>query len=134
MNNKKSKIEWEKILSPEQYQVLRKKGTEKPFTGEYNNHFKKGNYICSGCGKKLFKSKNKFISDCGWPSFDSPIKDSVKELIDFSHGMIRTEVICNNCGGHQGHVFNDGPTNTGKRYCINSISLSFKKESSSKEE
>ncbi|MEE3034856.1 MAG: peptide-methionine (R)-S-oxide reductase MsrB [Bacteroidota bacterium] len=130
--NKKSEKEWEEILSPEQYQILRKKGTELPFKGKYNNHFEKGQYNCSGCGKALFYSENKFKSNCGWPSFDSPIDNSVKELIDFSHGMIRTEVICDNCGGHQGHVFNDGPTNTGKRYCINSVSISFKKESSTK--
>ena len=90
MNNKKSEKEWEKILSPDQYRVLRRKGTERPYTGEYNNHFEKGNYKCSACGKELFKSENKFKSNCGWPSFESAIKDSVKEIIDYSHGMIRT--------------------------------------------
>ena len=126
---KKSEEEWKKILSPEQYQILRKKGTEVPFRGVYNNHFEKGLYNCSGCGKALFEGQSKFHSACGWPSFDSVIKNSVEELTDFSHGLIRTEVVCKNCGGHQGHVFNDGETSTGLRYCINSTSISFQKES-----
>ena len=124
---KKTESEWKKILSPEQYKILRKKGTELPFSGKYNSHFEDGIYLCAGCNTTLFDSKSKFDSGCGWPSFDASLSDKVKYSIDKSMGMIRTEILCNSCNGHLGHVFNDGPTQTGIRYCVNSISLDFKK-------
>lgn len=119
--------DWEKKLTPEQYQILRRKGTERPFSGIYNNFFEDGEYVCAGCGERLFISKHKFSSSCGWPSFDNSIEGKIEEAPDYSHGMSRIEITCKNCGGHLGHVFNDGPTNTGMRYCVNSISLLFKK-------
>lgn len=119
--------DWEEKLSPEEYYVLRQKGTERPFTGKYNDFDGKGSYHCTGCGQKLFKSDTKFDAHCGWPSFDEAIKGAVTYIEDRSHGMLRTEVVCSNCQGHLGHVFNDGPTETtGMRYCMNSISLEFK--------
>ena len=125
----KQESQWREELTPEQYNVLREKGTERPFTGKYDKHFEDGTYVCSGCGLELFKSESKFDSHCGWPSFDQPIvKEHIEEERDTSHGMIRTEVLCPRCGGHLGHVFNDGPTQTGMRYCINSAALNFKKE------
>ncbi len=126
----KTDAEWKKILSAEQYEILRKKGTERPGTGKYNNHFKKGVYCCAGCDTELFTSEQKFDSHCGWPSFDNNIAggDRVKQIKDFSHGMIRTEIVCAKCGGHLGHIFDDGPTSTGQRYCVNSLSLKFKPE------
>ena len=123
----KTDAEWKSQLSDEQYRILRKKGTEMPFTGIYNNHSEKGLYYCAGCEAPLFKSEAKFDSGCGWPSFDSSIKGNVNYNLDKSHGMLRTEIICESCGGHLGHVFNDGPTATGTRYCVNSASLDFKK-------
>ncbi len=130
---KKTDEEWKKQLSPDQYYVLREKGTERPFTGKYNLHFEKGVYTCGGCGAELFTSDQKFDSHCGWPSFDSEIGngDRIKKIKDFSHGMIRTEIVCAKCDGHLGHVFDDGPTSTGLRYCVNSLSLDFKSDSSS---
>lgn len=124
----KSEEEWKKTLTPEQYEILRKKGTERPGTGEYNNHSAKGTYCCAGCGTELFTSDQKFNSHCGWPSFDNNIAggNRVKQIPDFSHGMIRTELVCATCGGHLGHIFDDGPTATGMRYCVNSLSLKFK--------
>ncbi|MCF6306893.1 MAG: peptide-methionine (R)-S-oxide reductase MsrB [Flavobacteriaceae bacterium] len=116
---------WKDKLSKDAFEILRKKGTERPFTGEYNIHFEEGTYNCGACNNPLFKSNQKFESDCGWPSFDDAIKDNVKLVLDKSHGMIRTETVCNNCGGHLGHLFNDGPTETGQRYCINSLSIDF---------
>ena len=124
---KKTESEWKKILSPEQYKILREKGTELPFSGKYNSHFEDGIYLCAGCNTTLFDSKSKFDSGCGWPSFDASISYKVKYSLDKSMGMIRTEILCNSCNGHLGHVFNDGPTQTGTRYCVNSISLDFKK-------
>lgn len=125
----KTAEEWKKILSPEEYYVLREKGTERPFTGKFLLHQEKGFYTCRGCGNKLFKSDSKFESHCGWPSFDKEItKGTIIETQDVSHGMVRTEITCGKCGGHLGHVFNDGPTETGLRYCVNSLSLSFEKE------
>jgi len=123
----KSDEEWRNQLSEEQFRVLRDKGTERPNTGDYNIHFEKGAYHCAACNQQLFESHTKFDAHCGWPSFDEAIEGSVKNILDKSHGMLRTEVVCNNCGGHLGHVFNDGPTETGQRYCINSVSLDFNK-------
>ncbi len=124
----KTEAEWKKILTPEQYEVLRNKGTERPGTGEYNKHFAKGYYTCAGCVTELFSSDQKFDSHCGWPSFDGELGggDRVKKVKDFSHGMIRTEIVCAKCGGHLGHIFDDGPTDSGQRYCVNSLSLGFK--------
>lgn len=121
--------EWQEILNPAQYHVLREKGTERPFTGEYNDFNQKGIYHCSACGQKLFESDTKFDAHCGWPSFDKSIEGSVNYIEDNSHGMKRVEVTCANCNGHLGHLFPDGPTDTtGMRYCMNSISLKFKQE------
>jgi peptide-methionine (R)-S-oxide reductase len=117
---KKSEAQWKKELTPEQYEVLRNKGTERAFSGEYVNNFKKGVYVCAACNNLLFHS------DCGWPSFDKAIKGSVTYIKDTSFGMLRTEVNCARCGGHLGHVFDDGPKETtGQRYCTNSVSVKF---------
>ena len=124
----KTDAEWQKELSEEQYKILRQKGTERPFTGEYNLHFENGTYHCAGCNQKLFESNSKFDSHCGWPSFDESIKGTVEYVLDKTHGMMRTEIVCSNCGGHLGHVFNDGPTETGTRYCVNSLSINFDKK------
>lgn len=119
---------WKEKLTPEQYRVLREKGTERPFTGKYVTHKENGTYLCAGCGNELFDSTTKFDSGCGWPSFYDVLENgNIEELRDTSHGMIRTEVICANCKGHLGHVFEDGPRDkTGLRYCINSVSIDFK--------
>lgn len=120
--------EWKELLTPEQFYVLREKGTERPFTGEYNDFYEAGHYACSGCGQVLFDSTTKFNSHCGWPSFDQAIEGSVAYIKDVSHGMVRVEVVCSNCQGHLGHVFPDGPQETtGYRYCINSISIKHQK-------
>ncbi|HEY0865756.1 MAG TPA: peptide-methionine (R)-S-oxide reductase MsrB [Fimbriimonas sp.] len=122
--------EWKGILSEEQYQILRRKGTERPFTGQYWDSNETGTYVCAGCGEPLFSSVAKFDAHCGWPSFYEALdKEKVEEHLDTSHGMRRIEVTCKRCGGHLGHVFPDAPqTPTGMRYCINSASLSFVKE------
>ncbi len=124
----KSEAEWKSQLSEEEYRVLRQKGTERPFTGEYNMHFEEGIYTCKACNTPLFKSSTKFDSGCGWPSFDKSIDGNVEYIKDTSHGMIRTEILCTNCGSHLGHIFNDGPTQTGQRYCVNSVSIGFDKK------
>lgn len=122
----KTDAQWRAELTPEQYEVLRQKGTERPHTGEYVNNFAKGKYVCAACGNVLFGSDSKFESDCGWPSFDKAIKGSVIYESDNSLGMERTEVMCASCGGHLGHVFDDGPQETtGQRYCTNSVSVKF---------
>ncbi len=124
----KSDEDWKSELSDEEYRILRQKGTEYPFTGKFNDHYQEGTYLCKGCDEPLYTSESKFDSHCGWPSYDKAIEGSLKEVPDHSSGMIRTEIVCANCGGHQGHVFNDGPTSTGLRYCVNSASISFKKK------
>ena len=124
----KSEYEWHNELSNEEFRVLRKKGTELPFTGQYNNHFDKGIYRCRACETPLYDSESKFESGCGWPSYDKAFPGALEFIKDNSHGMIRTEIVCAKCGGHQGHVFNDGPSSTGERYCVNSVSIRFDSE------
>jgi peptide-methionine (R)-S-oxide reductase len=125
-DSKRNDAEWKKILSPEQYEVLRRKGTERAFTGKYYNSKETGVYRCAGCGNPLFDSETKFDSGSGWPSYYQPVsEDAVDAAEDQSYGMTRTEVLCARCGGHLGHVFPDGPEPTGRRYCINSVSLDF---------
>jgi len=124
---KKTEEEWRKELSPEEFRVLRQKGTEYPGTNIYNKHFEDGIYLCAGCGTPLFESKTKYDSGSGWPAFFAPIDpNNIKEYRDTSMGMIRVEVTCGVCDGHLGHVFPDGPAPSGMRYCINSVSLNFK--------
>jgi peptide-methionine (R)-S-oxide reductase len=129
----KTEEEWKKELTPEQYNVLRKKGTERAFTGKYYENHEKGVYKCAACGNELFSSDKKYDSGCGWPSYWTPLaKEKIVLKEDRSFGMVRTEVMCAKCGGHLGHVFDDGPEPTGLRYCINSVSLEFVKQEENK--
>ena len=121
----KSEKAWLDELSPEEFNILRKKGTEYPYSGKFNNHYEEGTYLCKGCGAPLYLSQSKYDSHCGWPSYDQSIEGALELIPDHSNGMLRTEIVCANCGGHQGHVFNDGPTKTGLRFCVNSASISF---------
>ena len=127
----KTDEEWKDLLSDEAYYVLRQAGTERPYSGQYNMHFEDGIYSCKACGETLFESDAKFDAHCGWPSFDRAIEGKIIEKLDTSHGMVRTETLCANCGSHLGHVFEDGPTETGLRYCMNSVSLDFEEEDAS---
>jgi len=129
---KKSDQEWRDQLDEETYRVTRQQGTEYPGTGKYLHHNEKGQYECICCGQVLFESGQKFDSHCGWPSFDDCIEGTVDYKKDHSHGMTRIEIVCSQCDSHLGHVFDDGPTESGKRYCVNSVSLSFSGEESEK--
>lgn len=121
--------EWKATLTPEQYRVLREKGTERAFTGKYWNSKAQGTYHCAGCGQALFSSETKFDSGTGWPSFYAPVSpDAVKTETDYTHGMIRVEALCSRCHAHLGHVFNDGPKPTGVRFCMNSVSLALEED------
>jgi methionine-R-sulfoxide reductase len=125
----RSEAEWKKILTPEQYHILREKGTDRPFAGKYYLSHDNGVYKCAACGNELFTSDMKFDSDCGWPSFDKEIEGGkIIQQEDRSYGMVRTEILCAKCGSHLGHIFDDGPTLTGKRYCVNSTSINLVKK------
>lgn len=125
----KSETQWRELLPADAYHILREKGTEAPGSGRYNLFFEKGLYKCKACGSELFDSSSKFDAGCGWPSFDQEIsgKKIIKQA-DHSHGMRRTEILCADCGSHLGHLFDDGPTDSGLRYCVNSLSLDFEKD------
>ncbi|MHC5157979.1 MAG: peptide-methionine (R)-S-oxide reductase MsrB [Planctomycetota bacterium] len=126
--------QWKQKLTRQQFHVLRQKGTERPFTGKYDHFFEEGIYKCAGCGNVLFSSDAKYNSGCGWPAFSAPAdKEAVAERRDTTLGMVRTEIYCPRCGGHLGHVFNDGPAPTGQRYCINSAALDFEQKDSKTE-
>lgn len=128
-SKKKTEEEWKALLTPEQYYILREKGTDRPGNYGYTNHFEKGTYVCAACNTQLFESGTKYQSHCGWPSFDDAIEGTVSYTVDRTHGMIRTEITCTACDGHLGHVFDDGPRDTtGKRYCVNSTSIRFVKQ------
>lgn len=124
----KTDEEWKATLTPEQYYILRQKGTDRPSEEGYTSHFEKGTYHCAGCDLQLFESNSKFESHCGWPSFDDAIDGTVEYVTDKTHGMIRTEIVCAACNGHLGHIFNDGPKETtGERFCVNTTSIKFVK-------
>ena len=129
MNNNypvhKTEEAWRELLSKEEYRVLREQGTEQPHSGGYNTHYENGTYNCRGCNQPLYASDSKFDSGCGWPSYDQSIEGAIEYRKDDTHGMVRVEIVCSNCCGHQGHVFDDGPTASGKRYCVNSASINF---------
>ncbi len=127
-NIPKFESDWKKKLTPEQFHILREKGTERPGSGKLLHNKETGMYTCAGCGQELFSSDTKFDSGTGWPSFDDALPGAVNEIDDFSFGAHRIEVICSNCQGHLGHVFDDGPTDTGQRYCMNSCAMGFKKK------
>lgn len=122
----KTEEEWKAKLGLERYQILRKKGTEFPYSGKYNSYYEEGIYYCGACGESLFESQTKFDAHCGWPSFDASIPGKVEYIKDATLGMMRTEIVCAKCGSHLGHIFDDGPTPTGQRYCVNSLSVDFK--------